>query len=293
MSMSVAFLGLGLMGTGMAGRLIEKGYAVSVYNRNPAKAEPLRALGATVKSTPREAATGATVVISMVSDDTAARSIWLGDDGALAGATAGTILVESSTVSPAWVSELSTAAKTRGCELLDAPVTGSKPQAAAGQLVFMVGGSESALSQIRPVLLAMARDTVYLGPSGSGATLKLINNFLCGVQAVAFAEAIAAIESSTLDLTKAVEVLTNGTPGSPIVKVIASRILARDYTPNFSLQLMTKDMRYAVKQFQAAAGMEVTAAALATMEKAINSGMGERDFSSVAELLRGNTKEPA
>jgi 3-hydroxyisobutyrate dehydrogenase len=290
MPIPIAFLGLGLMGTGMAGRLLEKGFSVSVYNRNVEKAEPLRALGAIVKSTPREAAAGAEAVISMVSDDNAARAIWSGDNGALAGIGPGTVLVESSTISPAWVRELSVAAGSRGCELLDAPVTGSKPQAAAGQLVFMVGGSEAALSKVQPMLLTMGRDAIHLGPSGSGAKMKLINNFLCGVQAVGFAEAMAAIESSGLDRTKAVEALTNRTPGSPIVKVIAARVLANDYSPNFVLNLMTKDMRYAIEEFGPAAGMEVATAAMKTMEQAIDQGLGEKDFSSVAGLFRRDTK---
>jgi 3-hydroxyisobutyrate dehydrogenase len=130
----------------------------------------------------------------------------------------------------------------------------------------------------------MGRDIIHLGPSGSGAMMKLINNFVCGAHAVALAEGITAIERSGLDVNKAVEVLTNGAPGSPLLKMISARMLARDYTPNFILRLMAKDLRYAIKQ--TGLDMEVTNAALKTMDRAITAGLGEKDFSSVVELLR-------
>src|SRR5581483_747935 len=170
----VAFLGLGLMGGGMAGRLLAEKFPVAVYNRSRQKAERLASLGAKVSATPREAAAGADVVIAMLSADEASRHVWLGADGALAGAARGAILIESSTISPGWACELAVAAAAQGCELLDAPVAGSKPQAAAGQLLFLVGGADATLERARPVLVALSRDIVHLGPVGSGALVKLI-----------------------------------------------------------------------------------------------------------------------
>jgi 3-hydroxyisobutyrate dehydrogenase len=223
------------------------------------------------------------MVISMVAHDDAARGVWLGPDGALAGVKPGTVLVECSTISVDWVRELASAATELNCPLLDAPVTGSKAAAAGGELVFLVGGEESVLEQVRPVLKLMSREIQYLGPTGSGALMKLINNFVCGVQAVAFAEAVAMIEKSGLDPTKAIGVLTNGAPGSPIVKMISARMTARNYEPNFMLKLMTKDLRYAQAQ---SGGMEVAAAAIRTFERAIDAGLGDQDFASVVEVLR-------
>ena len=242
----VALIGLGLMGTGMARRLLGAGFPLTVYNRNPQRAAPLAEEGAHVAASPREAAARADVVLSMVSDDVAARAVWLGEQGALAGAARGTVLVDCSTVSVAWIEELSRAAAAAGCPLLDAPVTGSKPQAAAGELLFLVGGSADALEIARPALAVMSRAIVHVGATGAGALLKLVNNFLCGVQAASLAEAIALIEKAGLDRTKALEVLTTGAPGSPLVKTLAARMTARDYTPNFSLRLAAKDMNYAV-----------------------------------------------
>src|SRR5271163_2344275 len=136
----IALLGLGLMGTGMAGRLLDAGYPLTVWNRTPGKAEPLMARGAQVALSPREAVAGATVVISMLSDVPVCRDVWLGRGEALEDAAPGTMLVESSTVTVEWIHELNRAAQERGCVLVDAPVTGSKAQAAAGQLLFLAGG---------------------------------------------------------------------------------------------------------------------------------------------------------
>jgi 3-hydroxyisobutyrate dehydrogenase len=267
--------------------LVENGIEVAVYNRSPAAAAALRERGARVAKSPRDAADGAQFVLSMVAHDDASRGIWLGDAGALAGTMRGAILIESSTISPAWVRQLSAAAAERGCELLDAPVTGSKPQAAAGQLVFLVGGSATALERARPVLSAMSREIIHLGPTGSGALVKLINNFVCGVQAVAVAEALALIERTGLDAAKALAVLTEGAPGSPLVKTLAKRMTTGDFTPNFRLKLMAKDLKYAIDEASGhSLPLSTAAAALSTMQKAADAGLAEKDLSSVIEFLR-------
>lgn len=285
----IAFLGLGTMGTGMAGRLLDGRFPLAVYNRSSAKADALRARGATVAATPRQAADGADVVVSMVADDEASGRVWLGDDGALAGAKRGAVLVECSTVSPAWVRTLAASAEQRGCKLLDAPVTGSKPQAAAGQLLFLVGGSAAALEIARPALAAMSRDILHLGPTGSGALLKLINNFVCAAQVATLAEAIALIERTKLDPDKALSVLTDGAPGSPLVKTISARMTSRDFTPNFSLKLMIKDVSYAIDEAAAhSAPLSMAGATLAVMQEALRRGHGEEDFSAVIEPLRAS-----
>ncbi len=221
---TIALLGLGLMGSGMAGRLLDAGYPLRVYNRNATKAEPLVARGATLTRSPREAAAGASVVISMLSDVPVARDLWLGRGEALVDIAPGTILVESSTVTVDWILELNRAATEHGCVLVDAPVTGSRAQAAAGQLLFLAGGPTDTLGKIDPVLRAMGRDVVHVGPVGSGARLKLINNFLSGVQTAALAEALSMIERSGLDTQKSLNVLTEGAPGSPIVKLLSGRM---------------------------------------------------------------------
>jgi 3-hydroxyisobutyrate dehydrogenase len=284
---TVAFLGLGTMGSGMANRLLGAGFPLTVYNRNAEKAKPLVAAGAKLAATPRTAATGADLVLTMVADDAAARSVWLGENGALAGAKRGAVLLECSTVSPDWIAELAAAAAKSGHVLLDAPVTGTKPHAAAGELTFLVGGDAAALEKARPALAVMSKSILHLGPNGSGALLKLVNNFLCGVQAVSFAEALAFIENAGLDRAQALEFLLQGTPGSPLVKTMAARMTARDYTPNFAMRLMAKDLAYSV-----AAGKKLSvnlasvATAHAALQQAIAAGLGDQDFSAVVEMQR-------
>jgi 3-hydroxyisobutyrate dehydrogenase len=284
----VALFGLGLMGSGMARRLLGAGFPLAIYNRSAEKAAPLAADGAEVAATPGEAAAKADIVLSMVADDTASRAVWLGKQGALATVARGTVLVESSTLTVAWVNELAEAAAERGCELLDAPVTGTKSHAASGEMLFLVGGSARALEKARPVLAVLSRAIVHVGANGSGALLKLVNNFLCGVQTASWAEALALIERGGLDHGKAVEVLLNGAPGSPMLKTISARIAAaNDYAPNFVLSLMAKDLRYALGEGQQRGlSMPTVTAALELFSAAEAAGLGGKDFAAVAEVFR-------
>lgn len=284
---SVALLGLGTMGAGMAANLLKAGFPLAVYNRSRAKAEPFAAQGARLANTPADAVSGASVILSMLSDDAASRAVWLAADGALMAAAKDAILVECSTISPAWIAELATAAKQRGLQLLDAPVTGSRMQAAEGQLSFLVGGSDEALAIATSVLEAMSKEIVHLGPVGSGATMKLVNNFLCGVQAASLAEGIAWLERSGLDRDKAINLLKRGAPGSPLLANLSARMTSRDYTVNFYLKLMSKDLQYA-GDAAAASGVELTTAANARklFEQAAALGYGEQDMSAVVEPLR-------
>jgi 3-hydroxyisobutyrate dehydrogenase len=275
------------MGSGMAANLLKAGCALSVYNRTAAKAAALADAGARLAATPAEAAKDASVVIGMLADDAASRAVWAGKDGALEGAAKDTILIESSTVSPAWIAELARLAEQRGARFLDAPVTGSRVQAAAGQLTFLVGGAEDTLAAAAPVLKAMSRDIVHLGPIGSGAKMKLINNFLCGVQAASLAEGLAWIERSGLDPRKALSVLNSGAPASPLLGALSERMISRNYAVNFLLKLMTKDLLYAhAEAADCNVDLKTAETARALFEDAIAKGFGEQDMASVIEPLR-------
>lgn len=286
----IGFLGLGIMGSGMARRLMANGFPVAVYNRNAKKAEGFVEAGARVATSPRDAASGADVVMCMVADDAASRSMWLGDNGALSAVKPGTIGIDSSTITVGWARELAAAVESRQCEFLDTPVTGSKAQAAAGELNFLVGGSPATLEKARPVLAAMSKTITPIGPVGSGAMIKLINNFVCGVEIIAIAEALTMIERSGLDRTRALEVLTNGAPGSPLVKTVSTRMTAGDYTPNFLLRLMTKDLNYSLQEAdKLSLRLNTAAAALETFQKAMAAGHGDKDIAAAIELVRSST----
>jgi 3-hydroxyisobutyrate dehydrogenase len=275
------------MGGGMARRLLAAGFPLTVYNRSADKAAALVESGAALARTPREAAAQSEIIFSMVADDLASRSIWLGENGALGGARCGTVLVESSTLSVGWIKELAAAASARGCELLDAPVTGSKTHAAGGELLFLVGGLSEALEKARLPLQSMSRAIMHVGPSGSGALLKLINNFLCGVQVASLAEAMSLIERSGLDRTQALEFLKAGAPGSPMLKLLSERMTGGDYTPHFLLRLMAKDLGYAINEgAQRSVDLTTAASALEVFKRAIAAGLGDKDTSAVIEPFR-------
>jgi 3-hydroxyisobutyrate dehydrogenase len=288
---SVALLGLGTMGNGMAANLLKAGFPLAVYNRTAAKAEPFAVQGARVAHTPAEAAKGAQLILSMLSDDIASREAWTGPHGALAAAEPGAILVESSTASPAWIAELAAMAKACGLEFLDAPVTGSRAQAGAGELVFLVGGSEQVLARATPALHAMSKEIIHLGPITSGAKMKLLNNFLCGVQVASLAEGMAWLEHSGLDREKALSVLKGGAPGSPLLSNISARMTSGENTVKFLLSLMAKDLSYAYAA-AAQSGVELTTATTAQQlfDRAAAAGYAERDMSAVVEVLRHPTK---
>lgn len=291
--MNIAFLGLGVMGSGMAARLVNARFSVTAWNRSADRAEPVRQAGAAIANSPREAAAGADVIIAMVADDKASRAIWTGPEGALAGAKPGAVAIECSTLSPAWVLELSQLAGARGCSFVDAPVTGSKQHAASGEVLFLVGGDPDVVDRVRPVLKPMSRDIVHLGAVGSGARMKLVNNFVAAVQSCALAEGLAFIEACGLDPDAAMGVLMNGAPGSPLVKTVGARMMARDYSVNFFMRLMRKDVGYAIEEARRCGVPLRTAAIAAEMfDRAITDGRGELDFAAVAESIPGR-KSPA
>jgi 3-hydroxyisobutyrate dehydrogenase len=284
---SVAILGLGIMGSGMANRLLSANFTLAVYNRNREKCISFARAGAFVADSPRQAASRSQIILSMVADDAASRDVWLGEEGALKGAPAGSVLIESSTLSGDWIQELASKAAEHGCQFLDAPVTGTKPHAASGELLFLVGGSAEALDAARPVFSVLGRDVVHLGPTGSGALMKLVNNFVCGVQAASFAEAVSLVDAGGLDRAKAMSILTGGAPGSGIVKRVAERIAANDFTPNFALRWMAKDISYALRDASTKGiSLQTAAAALAVFQQAIAEGHGDEDFSAVSKSSR-------
>jgi 3-hydroxyisobutyrate dehydrogenase len=241
---TVAFIGLGAMGSRMAQNLIAAGHKLRVYNRDRAKTKALADKGATVCATPAEAAKGAEFVVSIVADDGATRAVMLGAEGAVAGAAAGAILIDSSTNTPAMAREVAQAAKAKGCHYLDAPVSGSLVQAQGKELVFMVGGDKAAFDKAQPLFAAMGRMSKLMGGSGAGATIKLVNNMLSGTTTAALAEAAQVAEAAGIDRDAALEILGEGAAGSRLLKSKLPKMFKRDFSAQFQLELMEKDLRY-------------------------------------------------
>jgi 3-hydroxyisobutyrate dehydrogenase len=202
-------------------------------------------MGARVTETPRAAAEGADVIVATVADDAASQAVWLGASGTLAGAKSGAICAESSALSPDWVRKLAELAKARGCLFLDAPIGASRQAAAAGHLVFFVGGEADAVAEAEPALEAIATRVVHVGGTGAGASWKLINNMLIAAVLAAVAEALAWAKKAGFAADKASALISASSAASPIVKAKLERMIeGRFDDPDFALYLIHKDVRY-------------------------------------------------
>ena len=285
--MNITFLGLGAMGARMAGRLIDAGHRVTVWNRSRERTNALRDLGAEVAATPREASHDATVVFAMVRDDEAARSVWLGDDGAFAGMPGTAVGVDCSTLSIAAVRDLHTEAADRGIAFLDAPVAGSRPQAEAGQLVFMVGGTVTDLERVKTLLEVMGGAVHHAGGAGAGSAVKLMVNALFGAQAALMAELIALAEGNGIDPAAAIEIVGATPVCSPAAKASAGAMLAGQWQPAFPIDLVAKDFGLVAAAMDAAAcDAPVSRAAGKTFDDAVDEGFGADNITGVIQRYR-------
>jgi 3-hydroxyisobutyrate dehydrogenase len=244
---AIGFIGLGLMGRPMAANLLKAGFAVTVWNRTASRTEPLVAQGAKAAATPREAASAADVLITIVSDPPALEQVLWGEQGALPALRRGSVLVDSSTVSPKLARRVAAACAERGVEFLDAPVTGGTWGAEKGELVFMVGGPAETLARVEPVLGAMGKRWFHLGPHGAGQTVKLAMNMLFALEVDALAEALALSTAGGVPGERLVEVMQSSMGRAPVLDVKAPMLLKRDYPPSFPLRLMHKDLTLALE----------------------------------------------
>ena len=244
----VAFIGLGRMGHGMAGRYLDAGFTVAVWNRSKAKAEDLIARGARWAASPADAADGADAVVTMVADDAASRAVWLGKDGAAAKMKVGALAIECSTVSYQHALDLSRELRGRGFIYVDSPVTGLPDAAAAGKLTLLVGAEPADLEKARPYLEPLSTTIRHFGAVGSGTVFKLINNLMGAVQIASLAEGVAIAEQAGLDMKLVAESLSTGAVASPQVIRHSKRMVARDFSgASFTSALRYKDAVYAVK----------------------------------------------
>jgi 3-hydroxyisobutyrate dehydrogenase len=286
----VAFVGLGNMGLGMARRLLEAGHNLNVHNRTASRAAALVRQGATFFETPLTACTGADVIVSMVADDLASRSVWLGPHGILAAKTAANALaVECSTLSHAWVMELSSEVKRRGFRYLDAPVTGLPDAAAAGDLTLLVGADAEDLETARYLLAAFSKRIIRFGEIGAGTAYKLIVNMLGAVQIASAAEAMAIAERAGLDLYVVAEAIAAGQAASPQVIRNTRRMADNDHKRNvvFTPALRLKDVQYGLKLAQnLGIGSPFSSLAGAKFHQLCELGFVDDNESSIIDVAR-------
>ena len=287
MTKTIAFLGLGAMGSRMAKRLIGRGDAVKVWNRSPAAVEALVEAGAFAAASPAEAAKDADIVISMLSDDTAARAVWLDrNHGACAMLKPGAIAIESSTVTPDWIAELGAEVAARVASLVDAPVAGSLPQAEAGQLVFLIGGEPDAVAAVKPTLAPLGAAFHHLGPLGRGARFKLAVNLLLGAQVACVAEVLGGLAADGFDERQAAELIAGSAVASPASANYARIMAERRPVKLFPVDLLAKDLAYAVKAMRARGlASPIADATLGVFQQASAAGLGGENVTAVRKLF--------
>ncbi len=282
---TVALLGLGAMGTRIAQNLLNAGYPLVVYNRTPERAAALIEQGATYAQTPKAAAIQADVVISMVTDDEASREVWLHPDtGAVQSLQKGKIAIASSTLTVDWTQTLATQIQQTGAAFLDAPVVGSRPQAEAGKLIYLVGGETATRQQVEPIL-SISGSVQAIGGIGQGMAMKLAVNALFAIQVAALAESLATLTRQGFTLAEAMGCLGNLPIISPAAKGAGSLIVANQTAPLFPIHLVDKDLRYAEAAATATATeLPLTIAAQQVFERAIAAGYGAQNITAIAQL---------
>ena len=284
---TIGFIGVGLMGKGMARSLIRSGHTVRVYNRTHAKAEEVARLGGEVAGSPAQAADGADVVITMLSDPAALLSVIGGEDGVLSTIRPGAVLIDSSTVSPQVSLQVRDQLNGIGADMIDAPVFGSKNEAEKGELGFIVGADRAVLARVQGVLDCMGR-TNYVGPNGMGASAKLVVNLVIASTLQAFNEGMILAAKAGIDAEAMVQIILSSRARSGIIEMKAPQIMKRDFTPFFPLALMAKDLRL-VMESAGALGVDLPCAeALSEVySQCLAEGWGGEDFIASVKLLEG------
>ncbi|HUM18328.1 MAG TPA: NAD(P)-dependent oxidoreductase [Candidatus Nitrosotalea sp.] len=286
MTTSLGFVGLGAMGGRMARRLIDAGYTVHGYNRTASKAADLVRAGMRLAASPREVAERAGVVFTMVTDDAALEAVTRGPQGLLAGLSAGAILVEMSTVSPAVIHRLVDDVAGRGAALLDAPVSGSPATLESGQLSFMVGGDPAVLDRARPFLLAIGPTITHVGPAGLAKSMKIAVNQGLAIQMLSFAEAVVLAEKAGIDRERAVEVLLKSVVASPMVKYRGPFVLGMPAEAWFDVDMIQKDLRLALDMARAT-GVTLPSVSLTheLLTAAKGLGLARYDFAVIFDVI--------
>jgi 3-hydroxyisobutyrate dehydrogenase len=283
---TVAVLGLGIMGEGIARNLLRKGFPTVVWNRTAARMEPLVERGVLSAESPAAAAAQAEVVIDVVTDVAASRETWLGPNGALPALAPGGVAVECATLSAAWIRELAGTAAERRLGFVDAPMTGSKAGAEAGTLTLFAGAEPAALEKVRPVLNAFSSRIFHFGPPGAGTSYKLVNNLLLAEQIVSAGEGFTLTRKAGLDPILTLEAMLAGAAASPILKSKLAAIAANEHADTqFALRWMLKDIRYGL-ELAAELGVRVPVAELARdlYARAEAEGWGDLDYTAVTRL---------
>lgn len=283
---NLGFIGLGVMGSRMAKRLLDAGHTVTGYNRTRSKAQWLLDAGMIWGETPRAVAETADITFSMVTNTEALQSITEGPDGVLSGLGSGKIYVDMSTVSPAFSQELAKQVEAKGASMLDAPVSGSVITLEEGKLSIMVGGDEAVFEKIKPILLNIGPRATFVGKNGLAVTMKIATNLSLAVQMLAFSEGVLLAEKSGIKRKTAVEVLVNSVIASPMVKYRGPFVLEMPDEAWFDCYMMQKDMNLALELGRELnIPLPTTAVTNEFLTAARGMGLEKQDFATVFNVL--------
>lgn len=286
MKENIGYIGLGVMGHAAAANLLKAGYPVWVYARRTEQMQALTAAGARPCASPRELAQHCDIIFTNVSDTTDVAEVILGEQGAIHGARAGSVVVDMSTISPSVTRHIAAELAKVDIEMLDAPVSGGSQGAIDGTLSFMVGGKAAVFERVLPVLRAMGKNIVHIGDHGAGQVTKACNQIVVAQTLAAIGEAFILAAASGVDPAKVRQALLGGFAGSRILEVHGQRMLDHNYTPGFKAKLHQKDMRI-VQDCAAELGIALPATALVSqyINALVGAGLGEQDSAAMVSLF--------
>mmetsp|Transcript_16881 Transcript_16881/g.39262 ORF Transcript_16881/g.39262 Transcript_16881/m.39262 type:complete len:292 (-) Transcript_16881:139-1014(-) len=283
----IGYLGMGIMGSAMAGRLVDAGFPVTVWNRSKDKCESLAAKGAKVANTPKEVIEACDITLACTSDPFSAREVVFGENGVLAGITAGKKYIDMSTVDEETPKAIAAAIRGKGGLFVEAPVAGSKGPALQGQLVILAAGDEVLKTEAQPCFDVMGKKTFFLGDVGCGARMKLVINMMMGINMVALSEGLAVGTSAGLDGAQIMDVIKESAISCPMYGLKGPKMLAGDFDPNFPLKHQQKDVRLALKLGdELAQPLPLASAANEAFIAARAAGKGDDDFSAVFSVVK-------
>ena len=286
MTMKVGFVGLGLMGQPMAKNVAKKGFALSVFNRTPEKALPLKEAGASLAASPKEAAKGAEVVVLMLTGPEAVDQVLDGPQGVLAGLESGKTIVNMSTVPPSYSRRLFERLKSRSIVVLDAPVYGSKKPAEEGALVILAGGPQAKVKEMEPLLLSMGKKVVYCGETGQGSSMKMVVNLLLGIMATGLAEAVNLGQKCGLSTETVLETVLSGPTQCPLFEFKKPMLISDNYGAQFALKHMAKDLRFILQTAdETGAAVPAGHVVFQLYRAAVGRGLSDKDYAAVKKVI--------
>ena len=286
MSDQIGFIGLGIMGSGMAGNLLDKGHNVVVWNRTPSRLEPLVEAGAVAGDSPADVARRCPIVMICVSDTPDVDAVLMSEGGLLEGISEGSLVVDHSTISPAGTVWFADEVAARGGAWVDAPVSGGSEGAQRGTLSIMVGGTDVDVARARPYMEAFGTTITHVGPIGSGQRVKIVNQILVVVTHLGVSEALLFAQASGLDLEATLEAVKGGAAGSWMLANRGPQMIERDWRPGFTIDLQQKDLRLALQAADAVGSPIPGTALVFQLYRALqNEGLGEEGTHALVKAL--------